>query len=400
MSPDLLLWQWSLITQGVSGAMIAGFFLVFGRSMRTPAMQRWTLAWLAHLAALAVTSVDVFLIDDSTPLSFAIVCGAYLAAKAVFVMAMLDGLHLARHPDQAPRAQHLPALGVALVFVGGALGVHSFAMVSLLAQALVGVAFLAGTALALGGRAQPVRWLAIGLALRGTLGILEAVAYGAETAPPLVLIPSAAGLLAKLVAVSSFFDATTEWLLALGCVMAATTRARHELESTNVALRDVQAALRAIMDVDALTGLANRRALPAILREVQPGGAALVFIDLRDFKQVNDAHGHQAGDALLKQFADALRDSFRPQDGIVRYAGDEFLVVAQGLSREAMEARLAGLRSGLAASRSGAGGILFDAGHAELEAGSRPEDAIAAADAAMYAAKLAARQGVLLGTRS
>ncbi|MCC7053237.1 MAG: hypothetical protein IT355_08195 [Gemmatimonadaceae bacterium] len=64
-------------------------------------------------------------------------------------------------------------------------------------------------------------------------------------------------LLARLVSVSSFFDASAEWLLALGCVLAVTTRSRRELESTNDELRRVQSTLRAMVDVDSLTGLAR-----------------------------------------------------------------------------------------------------------------------------------------------
>ena len=46
---------------------------------------------------------------------------------------------------------------------------------------------------------------------------------------------------------------------------------------------------------------------------------SLVFFDLNDFKRTNDEHGHQAGDACLRRFAEALADSFRPGDAVVRY---------------------------------------------------------------------------------
>ena len=391
MSPDFVLWQWSLITQLVSGAMIAGFFVAFRRSFATAAMRQWTIAWFANLAALLVTFYDVYVVASTGAIGTAVIVGLYLAAKALFVVAMLDGLWLAIDHDRPLWSPRVPLLVVSLTFLAGAIGVHSIAMVSMVAQAMVGIGLLAGMLIAMQRDGHPVRWLAIGLALRGVLGVTEAVAYAAETTPPLLVVPSLAPLLTKLVAVSSFFDASAEWLLALGCVLAAATRARRELESTNDELHRVQSTLRAMVDVDSLTGLANRRALPAVLRAVQPGGASLVFIDLRDFKQVNDARGHQAGDEMLRQFATALRESFRPQDAVVRYAGDEFLVVAQGLAHEAMEHRLAALRSTLAATGTGLPQIAFDAGHAELAPGAMPDDAIAAADRAMYDAKQRAR---------
>jgi diguanylate cyclase (GGDEF)-like protein len=399
MTTDFLLWQWSLITQLVSGVLIAGFFVAFGRGFATAEMRQWTLAWLANLAALVVTGIDVYVVAATSGIGVALIVGAYLAAKALFVIAMLDGLRLAIDVDRPLWSPRVPVTIVALVFVAGALGVRSVATVSLLAQAMVGVGFTAGMVIAARRVGHPVRWLTIGLALRGLLGILESLAYSAETAPPLLIIPSAAAFLTRLVAVSSFFDASTEWLLALGCVMAATSRARGELQTTNDELRNVQSTLRAMVDVDALTGLANRRALPAILREVQPGGASLVFIDLHDFKRVNDARGHQAGDDVLRRFAAALRDSFRPEDAVVRYAGDEFLVVAQGLTRDAMESRIGALRGGLSAAGGGRPLIQFDAGHAELAPGSLPDDAIGAADAAMFAAKQRAHRRMPLGDR-
>ena len=391
MSPDFLLWQWSLITQLVSGMMIAGFFVAFRRSFATAAMRQWTIAWFANLTALLVTFYDVYVVASSGALGTAVIVGAYLAAKALFVMAMLGGLWLAIDVDRPLWPPHVPLVVVALTFLAGAIGVHSIAMVSVVAQLMVGIGFTAGMLVAMQRDGHPVRWLAVGLAFRGVLGLAEAVAYSAETTPPLLVIPALAPLLTKLVAVSSFFDASAEWLLALGCVLAAATRARRELESTNDELHRVQSTLRAMVDVDSLTGLANRRALPAILREVQPAGAALVFIDLHNFKQVNDARGHQAGDEVLRRFATALRESFRPQDAVVRYAGDEFLVVAQGLAHDAMEQRIVMLRATLAAATAGLPQIAFDAGHAELAPGALPDEAIAAADRAMYAAKQHAR---------
>jgi diguanylate cyclase (GGDEF)-like protein len=83
---------------------------------------------------------------------------------------------------------------------------------------------------------------------------------------------------------------------------------------------------------DALTGLYNRRSLDQLLlREValserhkQP--LSLVMIDMDYFKQVNDAHGHAAGDHLLRSFADCVRMTLRKTDLAFRYGGDEFVI--------------------------------------------------------------------------
>jgi diguanylate cyclase (GGDEF)-like protein/PAS domain S-box-containing protein len=88
---------------------------------------------------------------------------------------------------------------------------------------------------------------------------------------------------------------------------------------------------------DPLTGLANRRKLEEILpiafQRARSNRVylALVFIDLDEFKLINDTHGHQAGDQLLKEVASRIHQCTRTSDTVVRYAGDEFVIVLENL---------------------------------------------------------------------
>ncbi|MGP1717100.1 MAG: PAS domain S-box protein [Methylophilus sp.] len=88
---------------------------------------------------------------------------------------------------------------------------------------------------------------------------------------------------------------------------------------------------------DPLTGLANRRKLEEILpiafqrARTNHVYLALVFIDLDGFKLINDTHGHQAGDQLLKEVANRIKHCSRLSDTAVRYAGDEFVIVLENL---------------------------------------------------------------------
>nr|WP_221378881.1 sensor domain-containing diguanylate cyclase [Actinoplanes polyasparticus] len=143
---------------------------------------------------------------------------------------------------------------------------------------------------------------------------------------------------------------------------------------------------------DALTGLPNRRrmqdALGASLRE-QP--VAVLFVDLDGFKPVNDAHGHEAGDDLLRQVAARLTACVREQDVLARVGGDEFVILMPGVigpsDSEAMTARI---REAVSAPFV-VGGTQVRIGAsvgAHLAAGSTdPDEALRAADHAMYAVK-------------
>jgi diguanylate cyclase (GGDEF)-like protein/PAS domain S-box-containing protein len=95
---------------------------------------------------------------------------------------------------------------------------------------------------------------------------------------------------------------------------------------------------------DALTRLPNRRLLVDRLQQVVAGSArtglcaAVLFVDLDDFKSLNETRGHEVGDLLLVESARRLQASVRSQDTVARLGGDEFVIVLQNLSTDAPEA--------------------------------------------------------------
>ena len=174
-------------------------------------------------------------------------------------------------------------------------------------------------------------WLAAAMLLRSALDLVAAVGFFLTAAPAGEVASPLLEWARYFVSVHSFVDTGAEWLLALAGVLALSDRVSGELRQYNTDLLAAQEDLRRVADRDPLTALMNRRALPEVMRRVQPQGALVLFFDLDGFKTVNDRHGHQMGDECLRRFANGLRECFRPGDALVRYAGDEFVVVAQGL---------------------------------------------------------------------
>ena len=116
---------------------------------------------------------------------------------------------------------------------------------------------------------------------------------------------------------------------------------------------------RGLSRSDFLTGLPNARAfretadrtLAGMLRSRSLLTAA--FIDIDNFKAVNDAHGHARGDELLTLVGRTLAAGMRPQDTVARLGGDEFAVLLPGIDRDEAQARLQGLHGGLHAATAG-----------------------------------------------
>jgi len=110
-------------------------------------------------------------------------------------------------------------------------------------------------------------------------------------------------------------------------------------------LKQREAQLSAWAFYDPLTGLPNRRLLldrieQALLRQQrQPAWSVLLFVDLDDFKRVNDTYGHAAGDAVLVRVAQALRAVVRESDPVGRLAGDEFVALLEDAGTSEREAR-------------------------------------------------------------
>jgi two-component system cell cycle response regulator len=173
-----------------------------------------------------------------------------------------------------------------------------------------------------------------------------------------------------------------------------TRRLRDELHERNL-------QLERMARTDVLTGMVGRGHGAAVLAEACASAAAtgerlaVVLADIDHFKQVNDDHGHAAGDAVLRAVADVMRDGLVSGETAVRWGGEEFLLVLPGCATSGALARAERLRHALAAAPVDAGGrrhgVTVSLGCAVLNPGETPEALVDRADQALYAAKAAGR---------
>ncbi len=162
---------------------------------------------------------------------------------------------------------------------------------------------------------------------------------------------------------------------------------------------------------DPLTGLYNRRYMEqAVELEIRRASryqrhVGIFMIDIDHFKDLNDRHGHKAGDQLLQAFSQYLLDNLREEDFACRYGGEEFLLVLTEASLENCRQRAEELRQGIRGIN-----VFFQGEPVEFtisigvasfpENGRTSEATILAADAALYSAKRAGRNRVVASTQS
>ena len=214
-----------------------------------------------------------------------------------------------------------------------------------------------------------------------------------------VALPYSSGEPAPKLDGSGSQDGESALLCRVAELEAEVARLRQELEDSQALLAETER----LADEDTLAPVANRRAFARELRRLVSFAArygtasSILYIDVNDMKLINDQLGHAAGDAALMHIARMLLANVRNSDVVGRLGGDEFGILLTQADAEAA-AEKAQILTDLAAStpfawKSASRLVRISCGAHTLQPGETADAALAAADAAMYERKKAAKVG-------
>lgn len=157
-------------------------------------------------------------------------------------------------------------------------------------------------------------------------------------------------------------------------------------------------AMHLLAHTDHLTGVANRRELLSELQKETEKSMrygrplSVVLFDLDHFKDVNDAHGHDHGDLVLREVVRAVKPVLRAADRLGRWGGEEFIILAPEIDVREADRLAERLRAKIADRISDSSPtVTASLGFAEYETGDTPETLIKRADQALYKAKILGR---------
>ena len=173
---------------------------------------------------------------------------------------------------------------------------------------------------------------------------------------------------------------------------------RYMADAYNTILAENRARTKSLQHAaerDHLTGIYNRGAFDQLMSE-HTHDVALLIVDVDYFKEVNDGHGHKVGDAVLTKVAQLLERSFRMSDLTCRIGGDEFAVIATGITpnlRHVLVKKVRAVSRSLADTSDGLPPVTISVGIAFSEAHAGEPDLYKAADKALYVVKERGRNG-------
>ncbi len=392
----------NLVAQALLAALLGILLRRFFVGQRHPYLRHWALSWWALCLAQVGATVALMLSESYAASDWRRLAATFVAQLGAYFQAawlLLGATELAggrATSERGVRAIFLALAGLAVVstlawaFAPAASSYRVFLRISVRAL-VVAIAYLVASFLLWRAyhRSDETGPRFVGLAFLG-YGSLLAFVFVASIEPQLRSLLAFAGAF-ELAALAVLGIATVVWLL----------------EDEHFRLVDASRQIEKLAYYDVLTGLPNRKLFLDRLKQWidrrgrSDGAAALFFLDLDNFKRINDTHGHETGDALLAAVAERLRYSVREGDTVGRQGGDEFTLLLPGIrSGEDAAAMAAKLHERLSQPLEVGDLQLFVGASIGIalfpQHGEDPAVLLRKADTAMYRAKDAGRGGFVI----
>jgi diguanylate cyclase (GGDEF)-like protein len=245
---------------------------------------------------------------------------------------------------------------------------------------------------------------AVQLSRRHQLSLCALLAAGSVTV--LATTGGSAGVPTSQLAERVLSAVWVAWLMAKASAHNLTgTRLREQVKQGNAELAQALQTLEKVAATDELTLLPNRRAILAHVQQavaaahLHGGVVGVALLDIDHFKRINDSHGHEVGDQVLREFGRVVGLGLRPTDRVGRYGGEEFLLLLQafddaGAAAAVVERLCAAIRAHGWSQLTPGLAVTASAGVALLLPGEDAAAAIRRADAALYRAKAQGRNRV------
>lgn len=384
-----------VLVQLVGALLLVGLFALLRRFvLRRSYFRAWANAWTAVAVALGAVVLRALLVAPERLAELpwlarlhAPLAGVYLFAKLMMLAWLVAGtfMYVGRRVDGAMRWVALAAASVAVAAtpaIAPSLRIAVLLQAPLLALGL-GTSALLLLRLPASRRTLGTRAAAGGFALIALLWCVYPFAFTGARGP----------LLAWVASYSAYLDLVCQMILGYAMVVVLMEDAKREVDDAQAELRIAHDQLRRDTLSDPLTGALNRRAFTegVGLDLARASFGTVALLDLDNLKVVNDAHGHGAGDALLRHLVESLRHGLRALDKVYRWGGDEFLLVVPGARADEVRRRVTEIVDAAEpltlGDRQSRVPLEVSLGAVDFASGEQLDGAIADADARMYREK-------------
>ncbi len=377
---NIILNKWAVAIQISIILVIAITFVALWKKFPRKIAHVWMKAWLLNLLGLCAIFAVLILADKNAVYTSKTIYLIYAFCKIWYALFLVKGLnhfllddsHLYFKKSTLWFTLSLFGFGLLLFFPFSTLHIQLFVYI------FVGITFLFGGLRQIKtNQNHYTRFLQLALVIEGLVFLQHAF----------VLYPTLWGdSYPSYMTHVSFLDSVIELSIGIMCLLAIVYEIIDEIQYSNIQMEKAQNSLRELVDIDPLTGLWNRRKLPRYLDEINHDGT-LVYIDINDFKIINDTLGHNIGDLCLKRIANCMKLLLNKQAGIFRLGGDEFLVVIPHNSSIEADKFIIELQANLSYESKRTPAFTMAIGSSEINSETSYHQALANADSLMYKSK-------------